>query len=189
MCLEGYGGGRGNQHILYICRCSKFLEQNWSWGNQVQYRHLSERTIEGGGWGGGGGNTNSSAKLVPIFETRTFWIRTQKNSCYTSPFVFLYFCDLNVQEDENKFIHATAFGPKKMWWILKQCIKRLKTLVFTLSVSFVVDGYAASELSPSFCNLFCKVARQSRRSVTKEYIIRKVSLKIFAFSRVLGYGD
>jgi hypothetical protein len=77
--------------------------------------------------------------------------------------MYLYFCNLNIQEEKvRKSVHATACGRKKMWSILKQWIKRLKTLVFTLSVSFELDRYATSELSPSFYNLFCKVARDCR---------------------------
>jgi hypothetical protein len=72
----------------------------------------------------------------------------------------------------RKSVHATACDRKKMWSILKQWIKRLTALVFTLSVSFELDTYATSELSPSFYNLFCKVARDCRRSVAEEYIIR-----------------
>jgi len=77
----------------------------------------------------------------------------------------------------RKSVHVTACALEKMWSILKQWIKRLKTLVFTLSVSFELDRYATSELSPSFYNLFCKVARDCERSVAEEYIIREVTSK------------
>ena len=89
----------------------------------------------------------------------------------------------------RKSVHATACGREKMWSILKQWIKRLKALVFTLSVSFELDTYATSELSPSFYNLFCKVARECRRSAAKEYVMGEVSLKRFTFSRRLDYED
>jgi hypothetical protein len=89
----------------------------------------------------------------------------------------------------RKSVHAAVCGRKKVWLILKQWIKRLKALLFTLSVSFELDRYAASEPSASFRNLFCKVARECRRSVAKEYIIRGASLKSFTFSRRLDYRD
>jgi hypothetical protein len=82
---------------------------------------------------------------------------TPKPYRYTSPFVFLYFCDLNVQDKRiRKSVHTTTCALKKIWSILKLWIKRLKALVFTLSVSLELDMYLIYELSLSSIISFAK---------------------------------